>query len=79
MKQDFKLDELLNNLLTDLPEFAESAGDDLRVFLKGGLAGLMQDMDLVHQEDFDNLKQMLLRAEQRVEQLEEALDKMEAN
>ncbi len=64
----------LNELLKELPGFAETASEEARNLLKAALGRFIADMDLAYQEEVDTLKQMLLRTEQRVKQLEEALD-----
>jgi|GEM_PF-1769012 BMFP domain-containing protein YqiC len=79
MIKEFQPDETLKDFLADLPDIAESASEEVRNLLKAALARLIQDMDLAYQEELDTLKQMLLRAEQRVQQLEEALDKIETD
>lgn len=75
MNNEFQFSELLK----DLPEFAESASEEMRNLLKAAISRMLQDMDVVYQEEIDTLKQMLLRAEQRVQQLEEALDKIQSD
>ena len=72
MNKEFQLSELLK----DLPELAESASEEMRNLLKTALSRILEDMDLVYQEEIDTLKQMLVRAEQRVQQLEKALDEI---
>lgn len=75
MNKEFQFSEILK----DLPELAESASEEMRSLLKTAMSRMLQDMDLVYQEEIDTLKQMLIRAEQRVQQLEDTLDKIEAN
>ena len=75
MNKEFQFSEILK----DLPELAESASEEMRSLLKTAMLRMLQDMDLVYQEEIDTLKQMLIRTEQRVQQLEAALDKVEAN
>lgn len=73
MNKEFQISELLK----DLPELAESANEEMRNLLKAAIIRLLKDVDLVYQDEIDTLKQMLLRTEQRVQQLEEALDKIQ--
>lgn len=67
----------LNELLKELPGFAETANEEARNLLKAALSRFIGDMDLAYQEEVDTLKQMLLRTEQRVKQLEETLDEIQ--
>lgn len=75
MNKEFQFSEILK----DIPELAESASEEMRSLLKTAMSRMLQDMDLVYQEEIDTLKQMLIRTEQRVQQLEATLDKIEAN
>jgi BMFP domain-containing protein YqiC len=75
MNREFQFNELFK----DLPELAESASEEMRSLLKTAMSRMLQDMDLVYQEEIDSLQQMLERAEQRVQQLEETLDKIQSD
>lgn len=69
MLNDLKIEEILK----DLPHFAETANEEMRSLLKTALSKVTQDMDLVYREEIDILKEMLARTEKRVQELEDNL------
>jgi len=70
------LDDLTEQLNRLLPQ-ARAAGEDVRQSLDGALRRALSKMDIVTRDEFEQLQQALLRAEQRIEALETALSELE--
>jgi ubiquinone biosynthesis accessory factor UbiK len=64
-----KFRALLPNNVEDLRNFGEDK-------MKLALQSMLQDLDVVTREEFDSQKQVLLRTRERLEQLEQRLEKL---
>ena len=64
-----KFRDLLPNNVEDLRNFGEDK-------MKLALQSMLQDLDVVTREEFDSQKQVLLRTRERLEQLEQRLEKL---
>ena len=64
-----KFRALLPNNVEDLRDFGEDK-------MKLALQSMLQDLDVVTREEFDSQKQVLLRTRERLEQLEQRLEKL---
>ena len=65
-----KFRALLPNNVEDLRNFGEDK-------MKLALQSMLQDLDVVTREEFDSQKQVLLRTRERLEQLEQRLEKLQ--
>lgn len=70
------IDDLSDQLSRLIPQ-ARAAGEDVRQTLSSGLQQGLARMDLMTREEFDQHAQALVRAQQRIDALEKAVQALE--
>jgi len=74
---DRKIIDDLSEQLSKLIPQARAAGEDVRQTLSSGLQKGLSRMDLLTREEFDQQVQALVRAQQRIDALEETVRQLE--
>ncbi len=73
MKPAF-IDQLLEKISNVLPKDWSGLKEDTQKNIRGVLNSVFEKMDLVTREDFEVQKKILLRAQERIQHLEQELD-----
>ncbi len=76
MKKNDLLDEISQRMASLLP-MAEEMGSDAKSKLNMALKRALADMDILSREEFDAQADALRRAEQRIDELETSLARLE--
>jgi BMFP domain-containing protein YqiC len=76
MKKNDLLDEISQRMASLLP-MAEELGGDAKTKLNMALKRALADMDILSREEFDAQADALRRAEQRIDELETSLARLE--
>lgn len=71
-----KIDELSEQLSKLIPQ-ARAAGEDVRKTLSSGLQKGLSRMDLLTREEFDQQARALVRAQERIDALEQTVRELE--
>lgn len=72
-----KLDELVNTLSSLLPPGITAIKQEFKQNAKAALQGVFEHMDLVSREEFEIQAAVLLRTREKLETLEQQLEKLE--
>lgn len=71
------IDNLVNEILSKLPQGADTFRDDVNNTLKAGLTAALKKMDLVTREEFDVQRAVLEKTREQVKQLAARLAELE--
>lgn len=72
------LDELINQVLRNLPAGLQTLRSDVERNLRATLEAGLRNLDLVTRQEFEVQQQLLLRAQQQLKVLEEKLATLES-
>lgn len=68
-----ELENIIDKVMTGLPEGIKNLPDNLRDNLRMALQGTLSKLDLVSREEFDTQVAVLQRTRQKLDELEQAL------
>lgn len=71
------IDDLVNDILSKLPQGAETLAEDVNNTLKASLTAALKKMDLVTRDEFDIQRAVLDKTREQVKQLEARLAEIE--
>ncbi|MFT5426462.1 MAG: BMFP domain-containing protein YqiC [Gammaproteobacteria bacterium] len=77
MKNEFKLEEIVKQVLDKLPSDVGKIQEDIEKNLKSALQATFSRLDLVSREEFDIQSELLSRTRALVEELEKKIDTLE--
>lgn len=77
MKNEFKLEEIVKQVLDKLPSDIGKIQEDIGKNLKSALQATFSRLDLVSREEFDIQSELLSRTRALVEELEKKIDTLE--
>jgi BMFP domain-containing protein YqiC len=77
MKNEFKLEEIVKQVLDKLPSDIGKIQEDIEKNLKSALQATFSRLDLVSREEFDIQSELLSRTRALVEELEKKIDTLE--
>ncbi len=72
-----KLFDDLAKVMTDVAGTAQGMKNEVDNVVRGKLEAIMQDLDLVQREEFEAMKEMLLKVRSENEALKQRLDDLE--
>ena len=77
MKNEFKLEEIVKQVLDKLPSDIGKIQEDIEKNFKSALQATFSRLDLVSREEFDIQSELLSRTRALVEKLEKKIDMLE--
>ncbi len=77
MKNEFKLEDIVKQVLNTLPSDIEKIQEDIERNLKSTLQATFSSLDLVSREEFDIQSELLSRTRALAEELEKKVDRLE--
>ena len=73
------IDNLVNQILDNLPQGADALREDINHNLKVGLTVALKKMDLVTRDEFDVQKAVLEKTREKLRQLEQQIRELESS
>ena len=73
------IDNLVNEVLSKLPQSADALREDMNSTLKASLSAALKKMDLVRRDEFDIQRAVLEKTRAQLKELETRLAELEKN
>lgn len=73
------VDDFTNKIKDIMPESLKTSKKEMQKTLRSGAEGVLQKLDLVSREEYDIQVNLLKKCQEKIEELEEKISKLEKN